>query len=442
MTDKDSSNGTPQLEIISGSFKDIPVLITDKEILDNYENLNYNSVMKDSFLTKEQRRYKRGKIIEMATAFYKENKAHYEDQPSKAPSVSGVADFFHIPRQSFSDHIKGNHKNIALNGPSRKSLMGDDSVDILRKIVMHLRVNEDPGYDIRVLKSTDKELINLMALYMMKTDGTSNPQTFSQISEQLGLLDSKHHSEEVVHQRDVYGRLISFFQNPLLCTETFKLKSKDIDEILAALIEIKTVYSAQKDVKKLSRRTISRSRAKLGILPMNTKTRDTSSEDTSILNESMNTSMNATQLMESFADAAVTLDNRNILGQTDDESDHATSTTVEQTTDEKIQSVFKQMNQIIDNPGEKTLDSFKEYRKLVNDLLVPLNAMSQYGPQVGEQFKKLTDFIFKLSFENTVLMQQNGGQPMLTPTARMTEQRKRSLEEEEAEKQSAKKAKQ
>lgn len=413
------SNNTdaPLVQKIAGAFRDCEVLVTDPEILSNRGNLDYKSVAKDAFLTKEQRRYKRGKIIDIAHRFYKGNSEYFEGRDAAAPSLSAVADFFHIPRQSFSDHVKGNHVHGgAAGGPSRKVLISEETAQTLRDVVKHLRLNEDPRYDTSVLKSTDKELINLMALCMVKDDSARSAATFNQISEQLSLIDSKHHSEEVVHRRDVYGRLISFFQNPVLCTETFKLKSRDISEILAALLQIKTVYGAQDEVKKLSRRTICRARPKLGIVARNTKSQDFD-EGTSVINDSMNMSIASSQLMESLADAAVSLDNRNILPPEGDDHEDATA---EVSLDDRIRGLFRQLSAITDRPEDLSIDTFREYKRLVNELLTLPDAFGGYGPLIGEQIKTLTDIIFKLSFENTILMQRTGGQPMLAPTARMT----------------------
>ncbi|KAG0657343.1 hypothetical protein C6P45_002448 [Maudiozyma exigua] len=401
------------MSTIPGAFRNKEVVVVDKEILDNRPNLNYKAAMKDIFLSKEQRLHKRKKIIEMATAFYYANK---QGSPGvKNPiSMSGTAKFFNIPRQSFSDHLKGAHQNVAIHGYAKKGTFSDMNMELIRSIVKAVRINEDPDFEksSTPLFASDKELINLISVLNVLT--YSQKETLVQIGSQLELLAMEINTNDDVSQRHAtLEKLLAFFNGPVLCVESFKLKSDDLDDMRHGLISLKKIYSAEHEVKGVSRRTISRSREKLGIVSFTSK---------NTTNQIRRKRINGTELI---------VQGHPLNSATGSPVNELETITNPQPTyltkDQLIRDVFDKLNTIMDKKGQKTLDDLKQYKKLINRLISDLDAFPLYGDLLGAQFQKLMDFVLALSFENAVLLRDNGGgAPSIGLSKTMEESAKRS----------------
>lgn len=411
---------TPQyvMSTIPGAFRNKEVVIVDKEILDNHPNLNYKAAMKDIFLSKEQRLHKRKKIIEMATAFYYANK---QGAPGvKSPiSMSGTAKFFNIPRQSFSDHLKGAHQNVAIHGYAKKGTFSDMNMELIRRIVKAVRTNEDPNFEKSAtsLYASDKELINLISVLNVLTH--SQKETLVQISSQLELLAMEINTNDDVSERHAtLEKLMAFFNSPVLCVESFKLKSDDLDEMRIGLINLKKIYSAEHEVKGVSRRTISRSREKLGIVSFTSK---------NTTNQVKKKKPTGTELIAQGIPISTSIGNtiNEVQTMTNPQPTYLTK-------DELIRDVFDKLNKIIDKKGEKTLDDLQQYKKLINRLIGDLDAFPLYGELLGVQLQKLVDLLLALSFENAVFLRDNGGSPPVIGLSKAIEESaKRSQPDDE-----------
>ncbi|CAB4257211.1 similar to Kazachstania africana KAFR_0C01140 hypothetical protein [Maudiozyma barnettii] len=377
--------------IFPGFFKNKKVFIPNEEITKNRTGLNYKATRNDIFLSKEQRQHKRKKIIELATQFYNANGIEPNNTDTDV-SMSAVADFFNIPRQSFSDHIKGNHQNIAIHGYAKKGILTDENIKLLRDIVRAVRINENPDFDGQDLFASDKELINLISVVTVFVN--NQVETTIQLGSQLELLAVDLSTDETTSRQTTLEKLLAFFNNPVLCVESFKLKSKDLDQMRLGLIALKKIYSSEHEVKLLNRRTISRSRDKLGIFPPNVKSKKSSLSTISLKYE------NSHKRRDTIMDPEI----KNVtekLGLLDNE--------LPVTKDQIIRTVFVKLNKILDKKHQKSLEDIQEYRRLINDLITPLKAFTEYGTLIGEQFQKLTDLILQISFENAVLLRANGG---------------------------------
>ncbi|SMN22893.1 similar to Kazachstania africana KAFR_0C01140 hypothetical protein [Maudiozyma saulgeensis] len=406
---KDASD---KLVVFSGFFKNKKVFVPDEEIIRNHKDLNYKATNYDVFLSKEQRRHKKKKIIELATMFYNSNGPELNNTENSV-SVSAVADFFNIPRQSFSDHIKGNHQNIAIHGYTRKGILNEENIKLLRDIVRAVRINEDPEFEGNELFASDKELINLISMITVFIN--NQDETFIQLSSQLELLAVDLTTDETTSRQSILEKLMAFFNNPVLCVESFKLKGRDLDQMRLGLIALKKIYSSEHEVKLLNRRTISRSRVKLGIFPHNIKGKKTSVSSISLKQESKVNPKNP--IIES--------DQEHLLPKLG-----MSESAISVGNDQIIRTIFDKLNIIIDKKDRKSLDDLQEYRRLVNDLINGLNTVTEYGTLIGEQFRKLTDFILQISFENAVLLRENGGgEPILSPSSKMIEDEKQYNEE-------------
>lgn len=255
-------------QVIPDHFKGKEVYITDPEIISNADNLNYNAVDKDSFLSKEQRRQKKKKIIEIATTFFNVN-CEMNPLTSDKISLTSVAKYFGIARQSFNDHVKGIHLNSAVHGHATKPFLNDSDIDLIKSMIISMH-NSDFNNQMYepVLSISDRHLKSLIELTLAKKGVTENclKELKKEIDDRKSNSFMDVTNQEKSDLKDLQF-LYNFFRNGSLVLITNKIGFNDLFKILDTCIEFKKRVSSVDGLpmRTISQRTISRTRKRIGI---------------------------------------------------------------------------------------------------------------------------------------------------------------------------------
>ncbi|CCF57109.1 hypothetical protein KAFR_0C01140 [Kazachstania africana CBS 2517] len=434
---QDSMANYPR-RIVTGFFKNREVIITDPEILTNVANLNYSAVEKDTFLTKIQKQQKKRRIIEMATTFYNVNNQLADDEAKKL-SLTSVAKFFGIARQSFNDHIKGVHLNSAIHGHATRPYLEDADIDLIRNIIVTIKnINYDnpsmyygqnPNGDSSEITISDKYLKDIIELVMAKKDFDANE--IDQLKKEAKTMNAMQHNNtgggfmnsldpDISIKQHDFAFFPNFINNPINAIITHKIALQDIDSILKHLNDFRLKIDPTKELKSISKRTVNRSRKRIGISASQKKSKESVLENDQgidinitpdhspqgILDSSGSTIQNLMSLANSIMNQPV-ITNVPVLNRAPMNKE-----------EEKISALFTRMENIIQDKDidRNCVGKLKEYRKLAQEAVknAPITngskknspAISMYNKYMLKQFNALTHVIMKLSFENKVLTRE------------------------------------
>ncbi|CCC69725.1 hypothetical protein NCAS_0D01440 [Naumovozyma castellii] len=252
------------LLVIPGHFRNQPVYIPDPKMVYDEVSLNYSEVNKDkSLLSSEQLELKKN-IIEMATTFWKVNQDLLPTN-SKKPTISAVAKYFHIPRQTFDDHIKGFHRNSAIFGASSRPLLDNNELQLIKA---NLKMASNNGCPIPATEDDMKYRIE--RILEKKRRGLKEIEMVNE------LIDKWKEADKDSIQGENYKVYDSLEQLKRILISGISIQSLNFNPIeylklkrtFEHLNSIRSTYQnnlSGKPLNTVSKRTITRIRTKLGL---------------------------------------------------------------------------------------------------------------------------------------------------------------------------------